>query len=82
MNNGKKSLLAMAIEREDWETAALCLMLGVVEAANKLPRETLEALLDELALESALEGPRARRAKGGGHAGSRPRRRGEQHGRA
>ena len=27
-DNGSKSLLAMAIEREDWETAVLCLALG------------------------------------------------------
>jgi len=45
---GRKSLLAMAIEREDWETAALCLALGVLKAAEDLPQETLDALLDEL----------------------------------
>jgi hypothetical protein len=49
--NGSKSLLARAIEREDWEVVALCLLLGAVEAAKKLPSETLDALLDELALE-------------------------------
>ncbi|MGH2628259.1 MAG: hypothetical protein ACRDHY_16595 [Anaerolineales bacterium] len=49
-DNGSRSLLARAIEREDWETAALCMLLGAVEAANKLPRETLDALLDELDL--------------------------------
>jgi hypothetical protein len=49
--NGSKSLLAQAIERQDWEVAALCLMLGVVEAAEKLPHETLDALLDELEIE-------------------------------
>ncbi len=47
-DNGSKSLLAMAIEREEWEVAALCLMLGVLQAAEKMPRETLDALLDEL----------------------------------
>ena len=47
-DNGSKSLLAMAIEREDWETAALCLSLGVLKAAEDLPQETLDALLDEL----------------------------------
>ncbi|HEV8574853.1 MAG TPA: hypothetical protein VGR43_09110 [Dehalococcoidia bacterium] len=50
-DNGKKSLLALAIEREDWELTALCLMVGVLEAAEKLPRETLDALLDEIELE-------------------------------
>jgi hypothetical protein len=47
-DNGSKSLLAMAIEREEWEVAALCLMLGVLQAAEKMPQETLDALLDEL----------------------------------
>jgi len=41
-------LLAMAIEREDWVTAALCLALGVLKAAEDLPQEALDALLDEL----------------------------------
>jgi len=50
-DNGSKSLLDAAIEREDWEVAALCLMLGVLEAARKTPRETLDALLDKLGLE-------------------------------
>jgi hypothetical protein len=82
-DDGKKSLLAVAIEREDWEVAALCLLIGAVEAVNKLPQETLEALLDELALEGVLEGPRATRAKRRetSHRGSRARRRGEEHGR-
>jgi len=60
-DNGSKSLLAQAIEREDWEVAALCLMLGVVEAAEKLPRETLDALLDELEVD--LRPHRARRSR-------------------
>lgn len=47
-DNGSTSLLAMAIEREDWETAVLCLALGVLKAAEDLPQETLDALLDEL----------------------------------
>jgi hypothetical protein len=68
-NDGSKSLLAQAIEREDWEVAALCLLLGAVEAANKLPRETLDALLDELGLE--LEPPV--RARHGGRRGRRRR---------
>ena len=67
--NGSQSLLDRAIEREDWELAALCLMLGVVEAAKNLPRETLDALLDELALEDArphrVRRPRRRRGPHG-----------------
>jgi hypothetical protein len=65
--NGKKSLLEQAIEREDWEVAALCLMLGVVEAANKLPQKTLDALLDELEIDIGVKphrGSRARKRRG------------------
>jgi hypothetical protein len=42
------STLELAIERKDWELAALCLLLGFVEVASKLPPETLERLLDLL----------------------------------
>jgi hypothetical protein len=62
-NNGSKSLLAQAIEREDWEMAALCLLLGAVEAAEKMPREALEALLDELELEIEPRPHRSNRAR-------------------
>ena len=62
-DNGSKSLLAQAIEREDWEVAALCLMLGVVEAAEKLPRETLDALLDELEIDHRPPGRASHRAR-------------------
>jgi hypothetical protein len=72
-DNGSQSLLDRAIEREDWELAALCLMLGVVEAAEKLPRETLDALLDELALEENPPGRASHRIR-------RPRRRRGPHG--
>jgi hypothetical protein len=64
-DNGSKSVLAQAIEREDWEMAALCLLLGAVEAANKLPRETLDALLDELDFDlETHRGSRRRRRRG------------------
>jgi hypothetical protein len=63
-DNGSKSLLAIAIEREDWEVAALCLALGVLKAAEELPQETLDALLDELDFED--QGPyRIRRQRKG-----------------
>jgi hypothetical protein len=66
--NGKRSLLDVAIEREDWELAALCLMWGVVEAARKYPQEALDALLDELAIEPPHRrriSPRRRRGRRG-----------------
>lgn len=42
------SVLAVALERRQWPLAALCLLLGVAEAAERLPPETLESLLDLL----------------------------------
>ncbi len=42
------SVLAIAIERKNWTLAALCLLLGVADAAARLPPETLEHLLDLL----------------------------------
>ncbi len=48
--------LALAIDRRDWTLAAVCLLLGVADAASRLPPETFESLLE------LLEGaPRARR---------------------
>ena len=50
--------LALALERRAWSVAALCLLLGVAEAASRLPPETLESLLE------LLEGtPRAKRRR-------------------
>jgi len=40
--------LATAIERRDWSLVALYLLLGVSEAAQALPPESLAALLDLL----------------------------------
>jgi hypothetical protein len=37
--------LTLALERRAWSLAALCLLLGVAEAAARLPPETLEHLL-------------------------------------
>jgi hypothetical protein len=42
------SALAVGIERRDWTLVALCLLLGVAGAAQGLPPETLERLLDLL----------------------------------
>jgi hypothetical protein len=42
------STLALALERQKWSLAALCLLLGVAEAAARLPPETLESLLELL----------------------------------
>ncbi len=42
------STLTLALERRAWSLAALCLLLGVADAASHLPPETLESLLELL----------------------------------
>lgn len=48
--------LAIAVERREWRTVALRLLLGVADAASALPPESLEALLDLLGGEEAPKG--------------------------
>jgi hypothetical protein len=43
--------LAIAIERKQWEIVAYRLLLGVTDAAHKLPPESLVALIDLLSPE-------------------------------
>ena len=38
----------MAIERQQWELAALCLLLGVSRAAAALPPDAVEGLIEVL----------------------------------
>lgn len=52
------STLAVALERREWTLAALCLLLGVAEAAAALPPETLERLVELLEVP-----PRGRRPR-------------------
>ena len=51
-----------AVQRKQWEVVCLYLLLGVTEAASKLPPESLSALLDLLAGEDEGRG----RGAGGG----------------
>lgn len=44
----RTSVLALALERRAWSLAALCLLLGVADAATRLPPETLENLMELL----------------------------------
>jgi hypothetical protein len=44
-----------AIEQKQWEAVCLYLLLGITEAASKLPPESLLALLDLLAGEEEQE---------------------------
>ena len=41
--------LEVAVREKQWELVCLYLLLGVTEAASKLPPESLSALLDLLA---------------------------------
>jgi hypothetical protein len=42
------SHLALAVERQQWSLVALYLLLGVAEAASKLPPNALSGLLEVL----------------------------------
>lgn len=46
--------LTQAVERKQWDVVSLYLLLGVSEAASRLPPETLAALLDLLGGEDPL----------------------------
>ena len=57
--------LTLAIERRQWEIAALCLLLGVARAAAALPPDAVEGLLE------VLTAPPGRREQPGGPRGRR-----------
>jgi hypothetical protein len=42
------STLAVAVERRAWTLVALYILLGVTEAASRLPPEAVEGLLEAL----------------------------------
>ena len=44
----KIPILVWAIERNQWELAALCLLLGLAETISKLPPDTVVGLFDAL----------------------------------
>jgi hypothetical protein len=54
------SAMAVAVRNQDWERVALYLLLGVSRAAEKLPPETLDALLDLLSADESREKRRVR----------------------
>ena len=55
------SLFKKAMEQEKWEVAALCLLLGALEAAAKLPRDAVIGLAGALGVAGFSKG----RARGG-----------------
>jgi len=42
------SVLARAIGKRQWELAALCLVLGLIEVVSRLPADAIIGLLDVL----------------------------------
>ena len=54
-------VLDRAIDARQWETAALCLLVAVAEAANRLPPQALEEMLDLLAAKTATHHQRRKR---------------------
>jgi hypothetical protein len=59
------SALALAIERKEWELAALYLLLGVSRAAAKLPPDAIYGLLEVLSAEGREGSPSSRRGGSG-----------------
>lgn len=45
MAESAPSALAVAIRRQQWELAALCLLVGLAEVAERLPADSLSSLL-------------------------------------
>ena len=54
-------VLHRAIDERQWETAALCLLVAVAEAANRLPPQALEEMLNLLAAKTATHHQRRER---------------------
>ncbi len=48
-------VLQRAIAAQQWEATALCLLVAVAEAANRLPPRALEEMLELLAAEAATQ---------------------------
>ena len=57
----RQSLLALAIEREDWDAAAVVLLYGVTEAMKRVPPEALEEMIELLSEERPRRAKKARR---------------------
>ncbi len=54
-------VLHRAIAAKQWETAALCLLVAVAEAANCLPPQAIEEMLELLAAKTATHRRRRKR---------------------
>ncbi|GEM_PF-6950442 len=56
-----ETLLAQALAREDFDSAARCLLIGMARALEKMPADSLEGLLDVIT--GRKDGPQARQRK-------------------
>ena len=54
-------VLSRAIDERQWEAAALCLLVAVAEAANRLPPQALEEMLELLVAKTATHRQRRKR---------------------
>ncbi len=57
----ESGVLHRAIDEQKWETAALCLLVAVAEAANRLPPQAIEEMLELLAASTATHRRRRKR---------------------
>jgi hypothetical protein len=58
-----RNLLAVAIERQNWELAALCMVAAALEDIRSLPPDVTETMLDILAMEEQRPAPRRLRRR-------------------
>ena len=65
--NGSIGSLEMAMERGEWELAALYIIAGFFEAASKLPEGALEEALDMIGLDTHPQRKHRRRRGGRRH---------------
>ena len=58
------SALALAIQRKQWEVAALYLLVGLTQAAAKLPPDAILSLLEVLMAEGELSSRKGKSRRG------------------
>jgi hypothetical protein len=61
MRRRRQSLLALAIERKDWDAAAVVLLYGVMQAMKRMPPEAIEEMIELLSEEPPRRAKRVRR---------------------
>lgn len=56
--------LSVALSRKRWDLASLCLLLGALEAAHRLPTETLTEMIGLLGGDPDSTSGKGRRGRG------------------